>query len=136
MSLSASTRYRANYVRSINHLFKYKICVVHSPLNVDSTDRLTVQYLLVILLYCNRQGPADFGANIKIYNWDRQTLCSNPDFLRDKTSLTAFMLWPSYNGHVLGSFFLRGVSPSKMGHIALFLATIQPFSKARVFLYT
>jgi hypothetical protein len=33
--------------------------------------------------------PADSGANIKIYNWDGQTLCSNPDFLRDKTSLTS-----------------------------------------------
>jgi hypothetical protein len=28
--------------------------------------------------------------------------------------LTAFMLWPLYNGHVLGSFFKRGISPSKM----------------------
>jgi hypothetical protein len=25
----------------------------------------------------------------KIYHWDGQTLCSNPDFLRDKTSLTS-----------------------------------------------
>jgi hypothetical protein len=52
MSLSGSTRYRANRISSINHLFKYEMRVVHSPLNVGSTDRLTVQYLLVILLYC------------------------------------------------------------------------------------
>jgi hypothetical protein len=30
--------------------------------------------------------------------------------------------------------FLKGRSPSKMGLIAPFLATIQPFSKARAFL--
>jgi hypothetical protein len=29
--------------------------------------------------------------------------------LRDKqNSATAFLLWPSINGHLLGSFFLRG----------------------------
>jgi hypothetical protein len=33
--------------------------------------------------------PADSVAISKIYNWDGQTLCSNPDFLRDKTSLTS-----------------------------------------------
>jgi hypothetical protein len=30
-------------------------------------------------------------------------------------------------------FFKRGISPSKMGPFAPFLATIQPFSKTRVF---
>jgi hypothetical protein len=52
MLSNASTSYRANHIRSINHLFKYEMCVVHSPLNVGSAYRLTVQYLLGILLYC------------------------------------------------------------------------------------
>jgi hypothetical protein len=51
-------------------------------------------------------------------------------------SLTAFMLWPSYNGHFWGYIFFGGISPSKIGHIAPFLATIQALSKTRVFLYT
>jgi hypothetical protein len=34
--------------------------------------------------------------------------------------LTAFMLWPSYNGHFWGYFLFRGISPSKIGHIAPF----------------
>jgi hypothetical protein len=48
--------------------------------------------------------------------------------------LTAFVLWSSYNGHVLEVYFSRGISPSKIGHIAPFLATIQALSKTRVFL--
>jgi hypothetical protein len=35
------------------------------------------------------RGPADSAANIEIYHWDGQTLCCNPDILRDKTSLTS-----------------------------------------------
>jgi hypothetical protein len=50
--------------------------------------------------------------------------------------LTGFVLWPSYNGHLLGSFLGGGIFPSKIGHIAPFLATIQRLIKARVVLYT
>jgi hypothetical protein len=49
-------------------------------------------------------------------------------------SLTAFMFWPSINGKILGVYFFGGISPSKIGHIAPFLATIQRLSKACVFL--
>jgi hypothetical protein len=52
-----------------------------------------------------------------------------------KCVLTAFMLWPSYNGHLLGSFF-KGAFLPQNGTYCPLLATIQPFSKARVFLYT
>jgi hypothetical protein len=41
---------------------------------------------------------------------------------------------PRKNRQLLGSLFKRGVSPSKMGHIAPFLATIQHLSKTRAFL--
>jgi hypothetical protein len=44
------------------------------------------------------------------------------------------MLWPSIIGHLLGVYFSGGISPSKIGHIAPFLATIQALSKTRVFL--
>jgi hypothetical protein len=44
------------------------------------------------------------------------------------------MLWPSINGHLLGVYFFGGISPSKIGHIAPFLAMIQALSKTRVFL--
>jgi hypothetical protein len=54
--------------------------------------------------------------------------------LRECIYLTAFVLWPSYNDHLLGVHFFRGHFPSKIGHIAPFLATIQRLSKARVFL--
>jgi hypothetical protein len=37
---------------------------------------------------------------------------------------------------IFGVHFLGGVSPSKMGRFAPFLATIQALSKTRVFLYT
>jgi hypothetical protein len=37
---------------------------------------------------------------------------------------------------ILGYIFFGGICPSKIGHIAPFLATIQRLSKARVFLYT
>jgi hypothetical protein len=48
--------------------------------------------------------------------------------------LTGFRLWRQYWRQLLGSLFKRGVSPSKMGHIAPFLATIQRLSKTRAFL--
>jgi hypothetical protein len=35
---------------------------------------------------------------------------------------------------ILGVYFFRGISPSKIGHIAPFLATIQRLSKTRAFL--
>jgi hypothetical protein len=34
-------------------------------------------------------GSRSFRSDTEIYNWDGQTLCSNPDFLRNKTSLTS-----------------------------------------------
>jgi hypothetical protein len=57
-----------------------------------------------------------------------------PGFHSDLALITAFMLWPSINGHLLGVYFFGGISPSKIGHIAPFLATIQALSKTRVFL--
>jgi hypothetical protein len=41
----------------------------------------------------------------------------------------AVILRPTFGG-----IFFRGISPSKIGHIAPFLAMIQRLSKARVFL--
>jgi hypothetical protein len=46
------------------------------------------------------------------------------------------MLWPSINGYFWGYIFFGGISPSKIGHIAPFLATIQALSKTCVFLHT
>jgi hypothetical protein len=54
--------------------------------------------------------------------------------LISNTKLTAFMLWPSMNGHFWGYIFLGGIFPSKIGHIAPFLATIQRLSKTCAFL--
>jgi hypothetical protein len=34
-------------------------------------------------------------------------------------ALTGFLLWRQYWRHFWGSFFYRGISPSKIGHIAL-----------------
>jgi hypothetical protein len=47
------------------------------------------------------------------------------------SELTGFQLWRQFWGR-----FLRGISPSKIGHVAPFLDRIQPLSKTRVFLYT
>jgi hypothetical protein len=35
------------------------------------------------------QFPLVLCGDMEIYNWDRQTLCRDADFLRDKTSLTS-----------------------------------------------
>jgi hypothetical protein len=48
--------------------------------------------------------------------------------------LTGFRLWRQYWRQLLGSLFLMGVSPSKMGPFAPFLATIQRLLSARAFL--
>jgi hypothetical protein len=48
--------------------------------------------------------------------------------------LTAFMLWPSYNGHLLGVHFFRWHIPLKNRTYCPLLATIQRLSKAGVFL--
>jgi hypothetical protein len=48
-------------------------------------------------------------------------------------SLTGFRLLPQYWGRILGSFFYRGVSPSKIGLIVPY-CEIQAHSKERAFL--
>jgi hypothetical protein len=48
--------------------------------------------------------------------------------------LTGFRLLPQYWGRILGSFFYRGVSPSKIGLIAPCWETVHLRLKARVFL--
>jgi hypothetical protein len=48
--------------------------------------------------------------------------------------LTAFVLWPSYNSHLLGVHFFRGHISLKNRTYSPFLATIQRLSKAPVFL--
>jgi hypothetical protein len=44
-------------------------------------------------------------------------------------SLTGFRLWRQYWRQYWGYIFFGGISPSKIGHIAPFLATIQTLSK-------
>jgi hypothetical protein len=48
--------------------------------------------------------------------------------------LTGFRLWRQYWRQFWGYIFFGGISPSKIGHIAPFLATIQRLSKTRAFL--
>jgi hypothetical protein len=53
-----------------------------------------------------------------------------------KTAVNSFHVMAVNKRPTFGVLFLGSISPSKMGRIAPFLATIQPFSKARVFLLT
>jgi hypothetical protein len=76
-------------------------------------------------------------------NIEISTVNSSPAIMRLAASYfgviffrTAFMLWPSYNGHFWGYIFFGGIFPSKIGRFAPFLATIKALSKTRVFLYT
>jgi hypothetical protein len=48
--------------------------------------------------------------------------------------LTGFRLWCQYWRQFWGYIFFGGISPSKIGHIAPFLATIQRLSKTHAFL--
>jgi hypothetical protein len=48
--------------------------------------------------------------------------------------LTAFMLWPSYNGHFLGCFFWGSISPSRIDPKDFYWNTIQRLSSAHAFL--
>jgi hypothetical protein len=54
---------------------------------------------------------------------------------KNGTSLvTGFRLWRQYWRQFWGYIFFGGISPSKIGHIAPSLATIQRLSKTRAFL--
>jgi hypothetical protein len=82
-----------------------------------------------IYLYVEGKSPTTLQGCDKIL----ESLASGTSAVNSRY-LTAFMLWPSINGHILGVYFFGGISPSKIGHIAPFLATIQALSKTRVFL--
>jgi hypothetical protein len=75
-----------------------------------------------------------------------QFLAKNPTFRLDglirysttkhavHSYLTGFRLWRQYWRQYWGFIFFGGIYPSKIGHIAPFLATIQALSRARAFL--
>jgi hypothetical protein len=59
---------------------------------------------------------------------------SHPATSSDTSRLTAFDAMAVNKRPSFGGIFFGGISPSKIGHVAPFLATIQALSKTRVFL--
>jgi hypothetical protein len=72
---------------------------------------------------------------------EKKLICFDP-FLKDEMEaeysmdLNKIPVMAPILAPILGVYFFRGISPSKIEHIAPFLATIQRLSKTRVFLHT